>query len=58
VKSRNGKLHRSALYHLISTIMPCNHSLRARFDIWGTVLVVGLTLGVVCLARMFLGWTH
>lgn len=58
VKTYDAKIKRSALYHLINTIVPCNHCLRARFDLWGSVLVVGLTLSAITLARMFLALTH
>jgi hypothetical protein len=57
VKTSDYKLKRSDLYHLINTIMPVNHMLRARLDVWGSVLVVGLMFAAVSVMRLLLGWT-
>jgi hypothetical protein len=52
------EIHRSAVYYLINTVTPINHVLKAKLDIYGSVIVVGLTLGVVSLVRLALGWVH
>jgi hypothetical protein len=52
------KIHRSAVYYLINTVTPINHAFKAKLDTYGSVIVVGLTLGVVSLVRLFLGWVH
>ena len=51
-----GKINRSGVYYLINTVVPINHALKARFDAFGSVLVVVLSLGVVSLVRLALGW--
>ena len=50
------EIHRSAVYYLISTVTPINHELKAKLDTYGSVIVVGLSLGVVSLVRLVLGW--
>jgi hypothetical protein len=52
------KIHRSTVYYLINPVAPINHALKAKFDTCGSVLVVGLTVGVVSLVRLALGWVH
>jgi hypothetical protein len=52
------KINRSAVYYLINTVAPINHALKARFDTYGSVIVVGLTLGIVSLVRLVLGWVQ
>jgi hypothetical protein len=52
------KTDRSAVYYLINTVAPINHALEAKVDIYGSVLVVGLTAGVVLLVRLVLGWVQ
>jgi hypothetical protein len=52
------EIHRSAVYHLISTVIPINHALKAKLDTYGSVIVVGLTVGMVTLMRLVLGGTH
>ena len=52
------KIHRSAVYYLISTGIPINHALKAKLDIYGSVIVVGLIMGLVTLMRLVLGGTH
>jgi hypothetical protein len=51
-----GKVHRSGVYYLINTVTPINHASKAGMDIFGSVIVVVLLLGVVSLVRMILGW--
>ena len=52
------EIHRSAVYYLISTVTPINHELKAKLDTYGSVIVVGLSLGVVSLVRLVLGWVQ
>jgi hypothetical protein len=52
------EIHRSAVYYLISTVTPINHELKAKLDTYGSVFVVGLSLGVVSLVRLVLGWVQ
>ena len=52
------KIHRSAVYYLITTATPINHVLKAKLDTYGSVIVVGLIVGVVSLVRLVLGWVH
>ena len=52
------KIHRSAVYYLITTVTPKNHALKAKLDTYGSVIVVGLIVGVVSLVRLVLGWVH
>jgi len=47
-------VNRSALYYLINTIIPINHTLKARFDAVGSVSVIGLLLGGLFLVRWVL----
>ena len=52
------KIHRSAVYYLINTVIPINHAFRAKLDTYGSVIVVGLIAGLVALMRLVLGGTH
>lgn len=52
------KINRSGVYYLINTVAPTNHALKARFDTYGSVIIVGLTLGVVSLMRLVLSWVQ
>ena len=54
MKSVVRKTNRSGLYHLINPITPINHALKAKFDLWGSLLVIGLLLGTVELMRLIL----
>lgn len=54
MKSVIRKVNRSGLYHLINPITPINHALNARFDVWGSLLVICLLLGTVELVRLIL----
>jgi hypothetical protein len=51
-----GKVNRSGVYYLINTVTPINHALKAEFDAFGSVIIVGLFLGIVSLVRFVLGW--
>ena len=53
-----GKENRSGVYYLINTVTPINHALKAKLDTYGSVIVVGLTVGMVTLMRLVLGGTH
>lgn len=48
------KLKRSAVYHLLNTIAPSNHKLKAELDVAGAVIIIGLVLGIVSFVRYFL----
>ena len=48
------KVNRSGVYYLMTTITTANESRAARSDVWGTVAVVVLLLGVVSLMRLVL----
>ena len=52
------KINRSSVYYLINTVAPINHALKAEFDAFGSVIVVGLFLGIVSLVRFVLGWVQ
>lgn len=58
VKTNVGTVKRSRLYHLINPIVPINHVLKARVDIWGVVAMIGLGFGTVTLVRLFLLWVQ
>ena len=49
---------RSGLYYLLSPIVPINHALKAKVDVWGSVLIVGLAFGTVSAVRMLLAWAQ
>lgn len=51
-------IHRSNIYHLLNTIIPCNHKVKAECDALGIVIIVGLIIGMVCLVRVILNCTH
>jgi hypothetical protein len=48
--TRNVK--RSAFYHLLNTITPCDHKHKAELDVVGAVIIVGLMLSIVIVAAM------
>ena len=50
------KMNRSGIYNLINTVAPTNHALKAEFDAMGSVIVLGLVLGIVSLVRFVLAW--
>jgi len=52
------KINRSGVYYLINTVAPINHALKAELDTIGSVIVVGLFLGIVSLVRFVLGWVQ
>jgi hypothetical protein len=52
------KINRSTVYYLINTVTPINHVLKAEFDAIGSVIVVGLLLGVVSFVRFALVWVQ
>jgi hypothetical protein len=52
------KINRSGVYFLISTVAPINHALKAEFDAIGSVIVVGLLLGIVSFVRFALVWVQ
>lgn len=52
------KIHRSNIYHLLNTIIPCNHRQKAESDACGIVIILGLIVGGVSLVRLVLDCTH
>jgi hypothetical protein len=52
------KINRSGVYYLINTVTPINHALKAEFDAFGSVIVVGLFLEIVSLVRFVLVWVQ
>jgi hypothetical protein len=48
------KTKRSAVYHLLNTIAPINHKLKAELDIVGSIVIVVLAVGIVTFARLVL----
>ena len=48
------KVKRSAVYHVLNTIAPINHKLKAELDILGSIVIVLLALGIVTFARLVL----
>jgi hypothetical protein len=48
------KVKRSGFYYLINPIAPINHALKVKSDTWGSVIVIGLVLGVVSVVRLIL----
>ena len=45
---------RSGVYHLLNTIAPINHKLKAELDILGCTVVVAFALFVVTMIRLIL----
>jgi hypothetical protein len=58
MRANVGKMNRSGVYYLINTVAPINHELKARFDTCGSMIVVGLILGIVSLVRFILVWVQ
>jgi hypothetical protein len=52
------KINRSNIYHLLNTIIPCNHKVKAECDALGIMIIVGLIIGMVSLVRLILNCTH
>ena len=52
------KINRSNIYHLLNTIIPCDHKHKAESDAVGIVVIVGLIMGMVALVRLILNCTH
>jgi len=52
------KMNRSGIYNLINTVAPTNHALKAELDAMGSVIVLGLVLGIVSLVRFVLAWVQ
>ena len=52
------KINRSNIYHLLNTIIPCNHKQKAESDALGIVIILSLIMGMVALVRVILNCTH
>lgn len=49
---RSSIVKRSGVYHLLNTIAPINHKLKAELDILGCTVVVAIALFVVTIIRL------
>ncbi len=54
MKTIVGKVRRSGVYYLMTTVGSANEARNARSDTWGTVAVVVLLMGVVGMVKLFL----
>lgn len=52
------KINRSSIYHLLNTIVPCNHRQKAEFDALGIVIIIGMIMGIVYVVRLILSGVH
>lgn len=52
------KIHRSSIYHLLNTIIPCNHRQKAESDALGIVIILGMIMAIVYVVRLILGGVH
>jgi len=48
----SGIVKRSAVYHLLNTIAPINHKLKAELDILGCTVIVAFALLIVTIVRL------
>jgi hypothetical protein len=48
-----GIVKRSSVYHLLNTIAPSNHKLKAELDTIGSVLIMALIVGTVFAVAYF-----
>lgn len=48
------KHKRSVVYHLLNTIAPCNHKLKAELDVFGSCVIIALAVGIVVFVRFVL----
>jgi len=46
-------IKRSTVYHLLNTIAPINHKLKAELDVLGAIAILFLALGVVFLLSFY-----
>jgi hypothetical protein len=49
---QSGIFKRSSVYHLLNTIAPINHKLKAELDILGCTVIVAFALFVVTVVRL------
>ena len=54
MKTNFGKVKRSGIYQLMTTIAPINEARCAQFDICGAAVVVTLLVGIMGLMRVIL----
>jgi hypothetical protein len=54
VKAVFGKPNRSGFHLFLTSVFPTNRTSEAGFDVLGSVIVVGSSLGVVFLMRLLL----
>ena len=48
------KVNRSKLYHTIATLRPANDARNVKLDVWGSVIVPVLLVGILNLMRLVL----
>ena len=48
----SGIVKRSGVYHLLNTIAPINHKLKAELDILGCTVIVAFALLIVTIVRL------
>ena len=51
MRSTLGKLNRSKLYHTITSLHSVNNARTIRLDVWGSVVVLLLVVGIINLMR-------
>jgi uncharacterized protein YhhL (DUF1145 family) len=44
---------RSTVYHLLNTIAPTNHKLKAELDVLGSLIILVLAFGLVILVSVY-----
>jgi len=49
-----GKVNRSKLYHNIATIRPADDARNVKLDVWGSLIVAVLLVGVLNFMRLVL----
>jgi hypothetical protein len=55
--NENGvEVNRSELYYVMNPVSPIDHSVKARFDVLGSVLTIGIMLGGMSMIRLFVSW--
>jgi hypothetical protein len=54
--SANSDVKRSSVYHLLNTIAPSNHKLKAELDFLGCTAIAGVALLAVAAVRLLVLW--
>jgi hypothetical protein len=58
MKANPARINRSDFYYVMNPIAPINHVEKAKFDILGLALTVGLLAAGLSLMRMVLYWAQ